>query len=135
MAGVLGGLLDGGARRPSTIRSASETCLPPVWAALKASWIPSRVRSTVASSSGSLTSQPFCGSRRMRAPLAPPRLSLPRNVDADAHAVETSWETDRPEARIWPLRAATSSAPISSCVTAGTGSCQSSVSVGTSGPR
>jgi hypothetical protein len=30
--------------------------------------------------------------RRMRAPFAPPRLS-PRNVDADAHAVETSWAT------------------------------------------
>ena len=65
----------------------------------------------------------------MRAPLAPPRLSVPRNVDADAHAVETSWETDSPEARICSLRAAMSSAPISSCVTAGTGSCQSSVSV------
>ena len=36
----------------------------------------------------------------MRAPLAPPRLSLSRKVDADAHAVETSWETDSPEARI-----------------------------------
>ena len=56
------------------------------------------MRSTVASSSGSLTSQPLCGSRRMRAPLAPPRLSLPRNVEADAQAVETSWETVRPEA-------------------------------------
>ena len=37
-----------------------------------------------------MTSQSFCGARRMRAPLAPPRLSVPRNVDADAHAVETS---------------------------------------------
>ena len=45
-------------------------------------------RSTVASWSGSLTSQPLCGSSRIRAPLAPPRLSLPRNVDADAHAVD-----------------------------------------------
>ena len=36
----------------------------------------------------------------MRAPLAPPRLSLPRNVEADAHAVETSCETDSPDARI-----------------------------------
>jgi hypothetical protein len=34
----------------------------------------------------------------MRAPLAPPRLSVPRNVDADAHAVETSSETDNPDA-------------------------------------
>ena len=71
----------------------------------------------------------------MRAPLAPPRLSLPRNVDADAHAVETSWETDSPEARICAFSAAMSSAPMSSWSTAGTGSCQSSVSDGTSGPR
>ncbi len=44
----------------------------------------------------------------MRAPLAPPRLSLSRKVDADAQAVETSWETDSPEARIVRLRAAMS---------------------------
>ena len=50
----------------------------------------------------------------MRAPLAPPRLSVPRNVDAEAQAVETSWETDSPEARIVPLRAAMSCAPTSS---------------------
>ena len=92
----------------STIRSASEICLPPAWALLNACWTPSRVRSTVASSSGSLTSQPLCGSSRMRAPFAPPRLSLPRNVEADAHAVETSWDTVRPEARSWLLSAATS---------------------------
>ena len=97
--------------------------------------MPSSVRSTCASVSGSLTSQPRCGSRRMRAPLAPPRLSLPRNVEADAHAVETSWETDSPEARICALSAAMSSASTSSWSTAGTGSCQISVSCGTSGPR
>jgi hypothetical protein len=50
-----------------------------------------------------LTSQSFCGARRMRAPLAPPRLSLPRNVDAEAHAVETNCDVDSPEARILPL--------------------------------
>ena len=32
----------------------------------------------------------------MRAPLAPPRLSLSRKVDAEAQAVETSWVTDSP---------------------------------------
>ena len=48
--------------------------------------------STFASCAGWLTSQSFCGARRMRAPFAPPRLSEPRNVDADAHAVETSCE-------------------------------------------
>ena len=115
--------------------SASETCLPPPWAALKACWIPSRVRSTIASWSGLLTSHPLCGSRRMRAPLAPPRLSLPRKDEADAHAADTSWDTDRPEARTWPLRVAMSPASMSSCVTGGTGSCQISVSDGTSGPR
>ncbi len=71
----------------------------------------------------------------MRAPLAPPRLSLPRKDEADAHAVETSWDTDRSEARILLLREATSSASTSACVTAGRGSCHSSVSDGTSGPR
>ena len=59
----------------------------------------------------------------MRAPLAPPRLSEPRNVDADAHAVETSWEMDSPDARILSLSAAMSFAPTSSCATGGTGSC------------
>ena len=71
----------------------------------------------------------------MRAPLAPPRLSLPRNVEADAHAIETSCEIDSPESRICAFSASTSSAPISSWSTAGTGSCQISVSHGTSGPR
>ena len=68
--------------------------------------MPSRVRSTVASCSGWLTSQPRCGSSRMRAPFAPPRLSLPRNDEAAAHAVDTSWDTGRPEARIWLFSAA-----------------------------
>ena len=48
----------------------------------------------------------------MRAPFAPPRLSLPRNVEADAQAVETSCETDSPDSRIRLLSAATSSASI-----------------------
>ena len=71
----------------------------------------------------------------MRAPFAPPRLSLPRNEDADAQAAETSWETVRPESRILPLRATMSSGPTSSWVTSGSGSCQISSSSGTSGPR
>ncbi len=44
----------------------------------------------------------------MRAPFAPPRLSEPRKVDADAHAVDTSCETLRPDARILPFSAAMS---------------------------
>ena len=39
----------------------------------------------------------------MRAPLAPPRLSEPRKVEAEAQAVATSSETDKPEARIFAL--------------------------------
>ncbi len=66
------------AQPPSTIRSASETRFPPDCASLKSCWTRSRRRSTVASSAGSLTSQSFCGASRMRAPLAPPRLSVPR---------------------------------------------------------
>ena len=44
----------------------------------------------------------------MRAPLAPPRLSERRNVEADAQAVETSCDTVRPEARIFAFRSAMS---------------------------
>ena len=51
--------------------------------------------------------------RRMRAPFAPPRLSEPRNVDADAQAVETSCDTDRPDARIFAFSAAMSLSSIS----------------------
>ena len=50
----------------------------------------------------------------MRAPLAPPRLSVPRNDEADAQAVETSCVTDNPDARILLFSAAISFASISS---------------------
>src|SRR5512136_2221473 len=96
-----------------TIRSASDTFLPPDWALLNAFWMPVRVLSTFASWAGWLTCQSFCGARRMRAPLAPPRLSEPRKVDADAQAVETSCDTDKPEARTLRLREAMSFASIS----------------------
>ena len=71
----------------------------------------------------------------MRAPLPPPRLSPPRKIDADAQAVETSSDTERPEARIFALRSAMSFSPTSGWFTAGIGSCQIRVSFGTSGPR
>src|SRR5512146_602016 len=96
-----------------TIRSASDTLLPPDCALLNALWMPSKVLSTFASWAGWLTSQSFCGAKRMRAPLAPPRLSEPRKVDADAQAVETSSETERPEARTLLFREAISLAVIS----------------------
>ena len=91
------------AQPASTIRSASETFLPPVCALLNSLWMPSSVFSTFASWAGWLTSQSFCGARRMRAPLAPPRLSEPRNVEAEAQAVETSSEIDRPDGEDFAL--------------------------------
>ena len=96
------------AEPPSTIRSASDTFVPSVWAALNSCWIASSRVSTAARASGRFTSHPFCGSSRMRAPLAPPRLSLPRKVEAEAQAVETRSGTDRPEPSSFALRAATS---------------------------
>src|SRR5205823_13841077 len=89
------------------IRSASETFfvfLPLECELLKFLWIASSVRSTFASRAGWLTSQSFWGSRRIRAPFAPPRLSEPRNVAAEAQAVPTSSEIECPDARIWRLR-------------------------------
>ncbi len=90
VAGVLRGL----SRRPqqpaSTMRSARRPSCRRSAAPLNSLWMPSRVFSTVASWAGWLTAQSFCGARRMRAPLAPPRLSEPRKVEAEAQAVETS---------------------------------------------
>src|SRR6267154_6066843 len=80
-------------RPPRTIRSAIDTFLPNSFR------VASSFERTFANSGGLFTSQSFWGARRMRAPFAPPRLSEPRNVDAQA--VETSWETDRPDARIF----------------------------------
>ena len=102
------------AQPPSTIRSASETFFLPDCAPLNSFRIASSPASTLASSPGWLASQSFCGARRILAPLAPPRLSLPRNVAADAQAVVTSWETDRPDVRIFVFSAATSCSPINS---------------------
>ena len=83
--------------------SASETIFALSLCALKSLWMPSSVRQHHRKRCAeSLTSQSFCGARRMRAPLAPPRLSVPRNVAADAHAVATSWATVSPEPRIVP---------------------------------
>src|SRR5580692_12587666 len=95
----------------------------------------SSVLSTAASCGGLFTSQSFWGARRMRAPLAPPRLSDPRNVEAEAQAVETSCDTDNFEAKIAFLRAAISLASIRLYFAAGMGSCQINSSFGTSGPR
>jgi hypothetical protein len=61
-------------------------------------------------------------------------MSVPRKLAADAQAVRTSSETLRPEARIFALSWATSSAFTSAWSTAGTGSCQDSTSAGTDDP-
>ena len=101
---------------PRTIRSASETFFffLPVCEPLNSFWIASSFFRTFANSAGWLTSQSFCGARRMRAPFAPPRLSEPRNVAADAHAVLTNCEIDSPEESILAFRAAMSFSPINS---------------------
>jgi len=51
-----------------------------------------------------LTSQSRCGASAKRAPFAPPRLSPPRKVEAEAHATDTSSLTESPEAAISPFR-------------------------------
>ena len=114
-----------------TIRSAIDTFLEP---ALNSAAIPSRVPSTLVSWAGLFTAQSRWGSRRIRAPFAPPRLSVPRKVEADAHAVDTSSETLSPLARTDAFKAAMSDSSIKAPSTAGTGSCQIKISAGTSDP-
>ena len=97
---------------PRTTRSASETRLSPDCAPLKSPRIPSRASSTRASSAGSFTAQSLCGARRTRPPLAPPRMSVPRNVDAEAQAALTSSAVDNPESRTAAFSAAASCASI-----------------------
>ena len=96
------------AQPPRTITSASEIFFPPASDPLNSDWIASNVCNTFASSGGLLTDQSFCGASRMRAPFAPPRLSDARNDEAEAHAVETSCDTDSPEDRIFVFSAAMS---------------------------
>ena len=52
---------------------------------------------------GSLPSQSFCGASRMRAPLAPPRMSEPRKVRALSQAVDTMSPMLRPLAADWSV--------------------------------
>ena len=72
--------------------------------------MPSSASSTLASCVGLLLSQYFWGAKRIREPLAPPRISEPRKVEADAHATETNSETESPESKIFDFRAAISEA-------------------------
>ena len=108
------------AQPPSTIRSASETFFPPDCAPLNSCWICSRVCSTVASSAGSLTSQSFCGARRMpRAVRAAALVGAAEARRRRPRGRRPAAETDSPEARILPFSAAMSASPISSWSTGG----------------
>jgi len=89
---------------------------------LKPFCIFSKVLRTLDNSDGLLTSQSFCGASRIRAPLGPPLLSEPRKVDADAQAVETSWEIESPDFNIFALRVLISLF-LSLYLTFGIGSC------------
>ncbi len=93
----------------STIRSASDTFLPDVPAGSSrepAAPSPARTARWPPSSSAA--------ARRIRAPLAPPRLSVPRKLDADDHAVLTSCGTVSPESSTLAFSALMSASSISS---------------------
>lgn len=110
MTSVLGRQFDAGAAAEHD--EVGERDLLAARSAVERALMPSSAVSTLESWGGLLTCQNFCGARRMRAPFAPPRLSDPRNVEAEAQAVETSSETDRPVARIFAFSEAISCASI-----------------------
>ena len=92
--------------------------------------------STVFSCEGLLTAQPTWGCKAMRAPLAPPRLSLLRKVEAEPQAAATRLETVKPLVpRILAFRAVSSPGVMRPPDTLGRGSCQMKRCFGTSGPR
>ena len=70
----------------------------------------------------------------MRAPLAPPRRSESRYVEAEAHAVSTSSPMESPDFKICAFNVAMSAASITAWFKAGIGSCQMRSSLGASGP-
>mmetsp|Transcript_16306 Transcript_16306/g.51030 ORF Transcript_16306/g.51030 Transcript_16306/m.51030 type:complete len:297 (+) Transcript_16306:214-1104(+) len=112
-----------------TMTSASDTGLA------DAARTSSSAASVFSSCDGSLTGHERCGSRRMRAPLAPPRLSVVRKVDADAHAVRTRSACGSPLAAMASLSAARSAPASGGAAAAGSGSIHSRSSLGTSSPR
>ena len=81
-----------------------------------------------------MTSQFFCGSNLILAPLDPPLLSEPRKVEADAQAVDTNSEIDNPDFNIFYLISLISFFLIL-YLAFGIGSCQINCSFGTSGPK
>lgn len=80
------------------------------------------------------TSHSRCGDKAIRAPFAPPRLSPPRKVDAEAQPRETSSPADSPNATIFAF-ASSILAVDGIALAAGNGSCQIKSSAGTSGPN
>ena len=83
---------------------------------------------------GLFTFQFFCGSNIILAPLAPPLLSEPLNVDAEAHAVETKSGIDIFDLEILLFKSLISF-DLSLYLGLSIGSCQISCSFGTSLPR
>ena len=88
------------AQPPSTITSASEIFFPPVCASLKLDLDLLEDLQHLGEFVRLVHLPVFLRGETMRGPLAPPRLSVPRKVDADAQAVETSWDVDSPDSRI-----------------------------------
>src|SRR5438093_572074 len=76
------------AQLPRSIRSATEIFFLLDCEALKSLWIALSICSTSTSCTNWLTSQSFCNTKQMRTPFAPPHLSEPQNIDADAQAVD-----------------------------------------------
>lgn len=66
----------------------------------------------------------FLRAKRILTSLAPPLLSAPRKVDAEAQAVETNSETVKPEDNTVAFNCSISSSSISVWLTTGTGSYQ-----------
>ena len=116
---------------PSTIKSAIETDL---FFVSKFFLIFSNPFITISTLEVLFISQSFCGDNLILAPFAPPLLSDPLNVEADAHAVDTNWDIERPDFNILSFKYLTSLFfKLYFCL--GIGSCQIKFSFGTSGPR
>ena len=89
---------------------------------------------TLANLVGLFTFQFFCGSNIILAPLAPPLLSEPLKVEAEAHAVETNSETEMPVFNIFDFKMSMSF-DFNLYFGLSIGSCQINSSLGTSLPK
>ena len=116
---------------PRTIKSAKETYF---FLEINPFWIFSKTLIVLESWEGLFTFQSFCGASLILAPLAPPLLSEPLKVDADAHAVETKSEIDIFDLEIFVFKSLISFY-LSLYFGLSIGSCQINCSLGTSLPR